>query len=174
MNDDCAAVEAKDIKWMEYAQTLATKAEAQGEIPVGAVIVKDGQVLGEGWNQSISNHDACGHAEIMAIRDAGQRVENYRLVGATLYVTLEPCPMCTGALVHSRIARLVYGAKDYKTGAVESVMNLLSHESMNHKVEFTSGVCEQACSAQLSQFFKTRRAEKKAAKLAAKLLSGGD
>jgi len=164
MNESDTGNNTDDIKWIEYAMALAAKAEAQGEIPIGAVIVKDDVVLGEGWNQSITLNDASAHAEIMAIRDAGQRVNNYRLVGSTIYVTLEPCPMCAGALVHSRISRLVFAAKDYKTGAVGSVMNLLTHASMNHRVEHESGVCEQACSEQLSQFFRKRRAEKKAIK----------
>lgn len=163
-----------DTKWMRYAYELAKKAADIGEIPVGAVLVKDEQVIGEGWNQSITTHDPTAHAEIIALRNAGQQVENYRLVGATLYVTLEPCPMCTGALVHARINRVVYGASDYKTGAVGSVMNLLEHESMNHKVEAESGVCEQACSAQISDFFKQRREEKKKLKALKKQQDGLD
>ncbi|MBU2881409.1 tRNA adenosine(34) deaminase TadA [Psychrosphaera sp. B3R10] len=153
-----------DVKWMQYAMALAEKAEAQGEIPVGAVIVKEDEVLGEGWNQPITLHDSTAHAEIVAIRNAGKNIANYRLVGSTIYVTLEPCPMCAGAIIHSRIARLVYGAQDYKTGAVGSVMNLLQHDSNNHKVDFTSGLLEQQCSHQISAFFKKRRVEIKAAK----------
>lgn len=150
-----------DLKWMSYAIELAGKAELQGEIPVGAVLVKDDEVIGEGWNQSITLNDPTAHAEVMAIRDAGQRVDNYRLVGSTLYVTLEPCPMCVGALVHSRIDKLVFGASDFKTGAVHSAMQLLDHESHNHKIIHHAGVCKPECSAQLSAFFKKRRAEKK-------------
>lgn len=153
-----------DVKWMQYAMCLAEKAEAQGEIPVGAVIVKEDKILGEGWNQPITLHDPTAHAEIVAIRNAGQNVENYRLVGSTIYITLEPCPMCAGAIIHSRIARVVYGAQDYKTGAVGSVMNLLEHDSNNHKVDFTSGLLEEHCSHQISAFFKKRRMEIKAAK----------
>jgi len=160
-----------DLKWMEYAMSLAERAESQGEIPVGAVIIKDDKVVGEGWNQAISLNDPTAHAEIMAIRDAGSKLKNYRIIDTTMYVTLEPCVMCTGALVHSRISRVVFGAKDYKTGAVVSVMNLLEHESMNHVVEYESGLCESQCSEQLSSFFKKRRAEKKKLKLQSKLES---
>jgi len=159
-------IEKDDNYWMQYALTLADKAQQQGEIPVGAVLVKDGEVVGEGWNQSITLNDPSAHAEIMAIRDAGQRVGNYRLIDSTLYVTLEPCPMCAGALVHSRITKLVYGATDAKTGAAGSVMNLLQHSALNHQLEVVSGVCEEACSNKISDFFKFRRAEKKAQKKA--------
>ena len=167
-NEPKPGVCPEDIKWMEYGLKLAEKAEEQGEIPIGAVIVKAGTIIGEGWNQSITRNDASAHAEIMAMRAAGQSENNYRLVGGTLYVTLEPCPMCAGALVHSRIERLVYGARDYKTGAVESVMKLLDHESHNHKVQYQGGCCESACGEQISNFFKRRRAEKKQAKLIVK------
>lgn len=163
-----------DLKWMKYAFELAKKAEAIDEIPVGAVLVKDGQVIGEGWNQSITTNDPTAHAEIVALRNAGQNVHNYRVIDATLYVTLEPCPMCTGAMVHARIKRVVYGASDYKTGAVGSVMNLLEHESMNHKVEAISGVYEQACSEQISMFFKRRREQKKKLKALKKQQQGLD
>lgn len=154
-----------DVKWMTYAMELAKKAEAQGEIPVGAVLVRDNEILGEGYNTPITEHDPTAHAEIKAIRDAGQKANNYRLINSTLYVTLEPCPMCAGAIIHSRITRVVYGAKDYKTGAVGSVMNLLEHDSNNHKVQHTHGVMEEACSHQISAFFKKRREEIKAAKI---------
>jgi len=139
----------QDIYWIRYAMQLAERAEQAGEVPVGAVLVLDNQALGEGWNLSISRHDPCAHAEIMAIRQAGERIGNYRLLGATLYVTLEPCVMCAGAMVHSRIARVVYGASDLKTGAAGSV---------------TGGVESEACSQQLSDFFRRRRAEQKAEK----------
>ncbi|WP_299267626.1 tRNA adenosine(34) deaminase TadA [uncultured Psychrosphaera sp.] len=158
-----------DLKWMSYAIELASKAEQQGEIPVGAVLVKDGEVIGEGWNQSITLNDPTAHAEIMAIRDAGQKVDNYRLVDATLYVTLEPCPMCAGALVHSRIDKLVFGASDLKTGAAGSVMNIVTHEKLNHQLEVTSGVLKQECSEAISAFFKKRRQQKKADKLQSSL-----
>ena len=154
-----------DSEWMMYAMALAARAEAEGEVPVGAVLVKDGAILGEGWNRSIGQHDATAHAEMMALRQAGPAVENYRLLGATLYVTLEPCSMCAGAMVHSRIERLVFGAKDNKTGAAGSVMDLLRHPALNHQVEVVGGVLEQRCASQLSHFFKRRRAEKKTARL---------
>lgn len=148
-------------KWMRHALMLAEKAKAQNEIPVGAVLVKNDQIIGEGWNQSITLNDPTAHAEIMAIRDAGNRMNNYRLIDSTLYVTLEPCCMCSGALVHARIAKVVYGASDFKTGAVDSVMKLLTHESHNHRVESQGDVCQPECSEALSNFFKARRAQKK-------------
>lgn len=153
-----------DEKWMLYALALADKAELENEIPVGAVLVKDDKVIAEGWNLSIVNHDACAHAEIMAIRNAGKVVENYRLIDCTLYVTLEPCPMCAGALVHARIKRLVYGAGDYKTGAAGSVFDLVRSEKLNHQIEVTSGIYAEDCANKISDFFKRRRKEKKALK----------
>ena len=146
---------------MRYALTLAKNAQAQGEIPVGAVLIKDGEIIGEGWNQSITLHDPSAHAEMLAIRQAGQQLENYRLVDSTLYVTLEPCPMCAGLLVHSRIGRLVFGASDLKTGAAGSVMDLLNDARLNHQVDVTSGVLADECGSMLSNFFRIRRAEKK-------------
>jgi tRNA(adenine34) deaminase len=154
----------QDIHWIRYAMLLAERAEQAGEVPVGAVLVLDNQAIGEGWNLSISQHDPCAHAEIMAIRQAGERIGNYRLLGATLYVTLEPCVMCAGAMIHSRIARVVYGASDLKTGAAGSVFDVLSDPRHNHVVEITTGVESEACSQQLSDFFRRRRAEKKAEK----------
>ena len=159
---------AIDIHWMQHAIRLAARAEAIDEVPVGAVVVLDGKVIGEGWNQSINLHDATAHAEIMALRQAGQTLANYRLIDATLYVTLEPCAMCAGAMVHSRIKRLVYGAADLKTGAAESVFNLVCHPQLNHQIEVCSGVLASNTGAMLSQFFKRRRQEKKAVKLLAK------
>ena len=156
----------QDEQWMRHAMALAARAEGIGEIPVGAVLVLDGQVVGEGWNRSISEHDACAHAEVMAIRAAGKQLANYRLLDTTLYVTLEPCCMCAGALIHSRVKRVVYGARDLKTGAAGSVFEILQDPRHNHRVELTGGVLADACSAQLSAFFKRRRAEKKAAKQA--------
>ena len=154
----------QDIHWMHYAMQLAERAEQAGEVPVGAVLVLDNKAFGEGWNLSISRHDPCAHAEIMAIRQAGERLGNYRLLNATLYVTLEPCVMCAGAMIHSRIARVVYGASDLKTGAAGSVFDVLSDPRHNHVVEITRGVESEACSQQLSDFFRRRRAEKKAEK----------
>jgi tRNA(adenine34) deaminase len=151
----------QDVYWMQQALALADKAQQQGEIPVGAVLVKDNQLIGEGWNQSITLCDPSAHAEMMAIRQAGKKVQNYRLVDSTLYVTLEPCPMCAGLLVHSRIGRLVFGATDYKSGAAGSVLNLLTDQRLNHQVDVCSGVMAQDCGDKLSAFFKQRRTNKK-------------
>ncbi|RJG40275.1 tRNA adenosine(34) deaminase TadA [Motilimonas pumila] len=153
---------------MQHALALADKAQQLGEIPVGAVVVLNDRIIGEGYNRSICDHNATGHAEMMAITQAGRAVENYRLVDATLYVTLEPCPMCAGAIVHSRVKRLVYGASDAKTGAAGSVFNIAAHPQLNHQAEITAGVLAQQCSEQISAFFKMRRAQHKAAKKAAK------
>ncbi|MFT4937006.1 MAG: tRNA(adenine34) deaminase [Paraglaciecola sp.] len=153
-----------DQKWMKYALSLADKAEAQGEIPVGAVLVSDNQIIGEGWNQSITLNDPSAHAEMQAIRQAGKLVGNYRLINTTLYVTLEPCPMCAGLLVHGRIQRVVFGASDLKSGAAGSVMDLLRDERLNHQVDVTAGILAKQCADRLSAFFRHRRAQKKALK----------
>ncbi len=158
-----------DEKWMRYAIALADKAKDLGEIPVGAVIVKDDEVVAEGYNLSICQHDPSAHAEMLAIRSAGEVLENYRLIDCTLYVTLEPCPMCAGALVHSRIKRVVFGAYDEKTGAAGTVMNLVQDGRLNHQCEVTGGVLQDACSTQISDFFKARRKAHKAKKQAQKL-----
>ena len=143
---------------MEHAITLASCAEEQDEVPVGAVVVRDGEIIGEGWNAPISGHDPSAHAEIRALRDAGQRVGNYRLPDATLYVTLEPCVMCAGAIIHARIKRLVFGAYDPKSGAAGSVFDLLPSDGrFNHRVASEGGVLEQMCAEQLKAFFKARR-----------------
>ncbi|KKO47162.1 hypothetical protein WG68_00455 [Arsukibacterium ikkense] len=155
-----------DQQWMAKALQLAAKAEQAGEVPVGAIIVKDGQVIAEGFNQMISLHDPSAHAEMQAVRQAGKLLQNYRLTDCTLYVTLEPCSMCAGMLVHSRLARLVFGASDYKTGAAGSVMNLVQHPQLNHQLEVTGGVLAEQCAAMLSAFFQFRRQQKKAAKQA--------
>ena len=165
-NADSFEQAQQDERWMHYAMGLAARAEGIGEIPVGAVLVLGDEVVGEGWNRSISDHDACAHAEIMAIRAAGVRLANYRLLDTTLYVTLEPCCMCAGALIHSRVKRVVFGARDLKTGAAGSVFEILQDPRHNHRVTLTGGVLAEACSAQLSAFFKRRRAEKKAARQA--------
>lgn len=154
----------QDETWMRYALGLAQKAELAGEVPVGAVVVANDTVIGEGWNTPISDHDPTAHAELKAIRMAATQRENYRVIDATLYVTLEPCPMCAGALVHSRISRLVFGAYDDKTGAAGSVMQLCRHDALNHQLEVTGGVLALECATTISDFFKRRRAEKKAAK----------
>lgn len=151
----------QDQYWMRHALQLADKAQSQGEIPVGAVLVKDNKVIGEGWNQSISLHDPSAHAEMVAIRNAGRNQQNYRLVNSCLYVTLEPCSMCAGLLIHSRIDRLVFGASDFKTGAAGSLLDLLGDPRMNHVVQVQSGVLAQECGDKLSAFFKLRREQKK-------------
>ncbi|PIJ52364.1 tRNA adenosine(34) deaminase TadA [Erwinia sp. OAMSP11] len=152
----------QDQYWMRYALQLAQRAWQAGEVPVGAVLVHDNQVIGEGWNQPIGQHDPSAHAEIIALRQGGQARQNYRLLDATLYVTLEPCTMCAGAMIHSRIARLVYGASDEKTGAAGSLLNVLGHPGMNHQVQVSAGVLASECAALLSDFFRMRRQQKKA------------
>ncbi len=143
---------------MEQAIARACRAEDQGEVPVGAVVVRDDEIIGEGWNSPISEHDPSAHAEIQALRDAGQREGNYRLPDATLYVTLEPCVMCAGAIIHARIKRLVFGAYDPKGGAAGSIFDLLPSDGrFNHRVASEGGVLKQACADQLKAFFKMRR-----------------
>ncbi|OOF67029.1 tRNA adenosine(34) deaminase TadA [Rodentibacter sp. Ppn85] len=147
---------------MRLALSLADKAESLGEIPVGAVLVdSEGNILGEGWNLSITENDPTAHAEIVALRHAAKKVQNYRLLDTTLYVTLEPCTMCAGAILHSRIRRLVFGASDYKTGAVGSRFHFFDDYQMNHTVEITGGILAEECSEKLSAFFRKRRAEKR-------------
>lgn len=153
-----------DLYWMRYALQLADIAEQSGEIPVGAVLVKDGLVLGEGWNQSIQLNDPSAHAEMIAIRQAAEKIGNYRLLDCTLYVTLEPCAMCAGLLVHSRVKRLVFGAKDAKTGAAGSVLDIVRHPVLNHQLDVQDGALAQQCADKLSAFFRRRRAEQKALK----------
>ncbi|WP_072032306.1 tRNA adenosine(34) deaminase TadA [Erwinia sp. 9145] len=153
---------ATDEVWMRHALMLARRAWEEGEVPVGAVLVQGERAIGEGWNRPIGHHDPTAHAEIMALRQGGAVLENYRLLDTTLYVTLEPCVMCAGAMVHSRIGRLVFGARDEKTGAVGSLLDVLGHPGMNHQVAFTEGVLAEECAAMLSDFFRHRRAEKKA------------
>jgi tRNA(adenine34) deaminase len=158
--------EYNDEYWMRQTLKLALRAQEEGEVPVGALLVLDNQVIGEGWNRPIGRHDPTAHAEIMALRQGGVVLQNYRLIDATLYVTLEPCVMCAGAMVHSRIRRLVYGAADEKTGAVGSLVDILRHPGMNHQIEITSGVLATDCAATLSNFFRLRREQQKALKLA--------
>jgi tRNA(adenine34) deaminase len=149
----------QDAKWMQRAFELAQKAKTQDEVPVGAVIVLDNQIIGEGWNQPISSNDPTAHAEILALRDAGNNISNYRLPDTTMYVTLEPCAMCAGAMVHARLAKLVYAADDPKTGACGSVFNLLQSEELNHKVEIEKGIMEEESRSLIQTFFKQKRAE---------------
>lgn len=151
-----------DEKYMGMAYAQAQRAADLGEVPVGAIVVQNGGVIGVGHNRPIASHDPCAHAEIMALRDAGKTVGNYRLVGATLFVTLEPCLMCAGALVHSRIERLVFGAREPKAGAIVSQASSLEAEFLNHRVEVVEGVLAERCSNQLSEFFRRRRQSRKA------------
>ena len=146
-----------DEFWMQRALELAKRAEEQGEVPVGAVLVRDEQVLAEGWNQPITSSDPTSHAEIIALRSAALQIDNYRLLNTTLYVTLEPCSMCAGAIIHSRVSRVVYGADDPKGGAAGSVFEILGTNKLNHQVEITSGVLAKECSEILKGFFKQRR-----------------
>lgn len=155
-----------DAMWMKHALTLADKAESMGEVPVGACVVLNDELIGEGFNTPITDNDPSAHAELRAVKEAASNIQNYRLVDATLYVTLEPCSMCAGMLVHARVKRVVFGAKDAKTGAAGSVMNLLQHPALNHQVEITPGILRDECAAKLSNFFKKRRKEIKAAKRA--------
>ena len=147
----------QDELWMQRALALARDAEAEGEVPVGAVLVRDNAMIGEGWNRSITLNDASAHAEIQALRAAGQSQQNYRFPDATLYVTLEPCAMCAMALVHARVARVVYAATDPKTGAAGSVFDILTSDKHNHRIEVQSGVCADESSEMLRQFFRRRR-----------------
>ncbi len=146
-----------DIVFMQRALELARAAEAEGEVPVGAVLVKNGEIVAEGFNQPISSCDPTAHAEIVALRGAAASVENYRLPGSTLYVTLEPCPMCAGAMVHARIERLVFGASDPRTGAAGSVFDLVRSEELNHRLEVESGLLADESAALLKTFFRARR-----------------
>jgi tRNA(adenine34) deaminase len=146
-----------DTEFMRAALALAREAAARGEVPIGAVVVLDGIVVGEGFNQPIGSHDPTAHAEIVALRDAGRRLANYRLTGAELFVTIEPCQMCVGAMIHARIARVVYGAPEPKAGAVESAMRAHEHPSLNHRMTATGGVLEPQCRALMQEFFQQRR-----------------
>ena len=156
----------QDEHFMRLAMEQAKLAEQQGEVPVGAVLVKEGKVIATGWNQSIGQHDATAHAEIQVLRQAGQQLGNYRLLDTTLYVTLEPCPMCAGALLHSRVKRIVFGAPDLKAGAAGTVLNLFEHQAAYHYADVDHGLLESECREQLQAFFRRRRKEKKAAKQA--------
>ncbi|MDH5407991.1 MAG: tRNA adenosine(34) deaminase TadA [Gammaproteobacteria bacterium] len=149
--------EAMDLFWMQRAYELAQRGAAEGEVPVGAVLVRNDEVIAEGWNRPISANDPTAHAEVNVLRAAAQQIGNYRLLNTTLYVTLEPCVMCAGALIHSRVSRLVYAAKEPRTGAVESVFDVLQDERHNHRVEVTSGVMAEECANLLQEFFRQKR-----------------
>jgi len=146
-----------DKRWIEYALGLAERAAEQDEVPVGAVVVRDDAILGEGWNRPISTSDPTAHAEIVALRAAAQSLGNYRLTGATLYVTLEPCLMCAGAMIHARIERLVFGARDPKRGAVNSTGHVFETQGLNHRVQAEGGVMSEQCSRRLQAFFQECR-----------------
>jgi tRNA(adenine34) deaminase len=143
--------------WMEEALRLAIKAETSGEVPVGAVVVRDGNILGRGWNQVILSNDPTAHAEIIALREASASIGNYRLPGCQLYVTLEPCAMCAGAMIHARIAKLVFGAADPKAGAAGSVIDVFSSAVANHRVNVEGGVLAGRCMETLQAFFREKR-----------------
>jgi tRNA(adenine34) deaminase len=155
-----------DLDFLRAAISEARLSEASGEVPVGAVLVHQGEIIGRGQNRVLRDHDPTAHAEIVALRQAARYVENYRLVpGCTLYVTLEPCAMCAGAILHARVARLVYGAVDPKAGACGSVLGVLNHPQLNHKVEVSSGVLAMECGALLTEFFRARRGSPAASQL---------
>lgn len=154
-------LQAIDEKYMRRAIELAAQGERLGEVPVGAVIVCDDEIIGEGFNQPISSHDPSAHAEVVALRQAAERIQNYRLVNSTLYVTLEPCTMCVGALIHARIERLVFGTTEPKAGVVVSQAQLVDSSYFNHRMTVQGGVLAETCQHQLSDFFRRRREELK-------------
>ncbi len=158
MNDKSLIKEGSDAEFMTAAIALAGTASDAGEVPVGAVVVKGGQVIGSGFNAPIGRHDPSAHAEIQAMRAAASALGNYRLAGCTLFVTLEPCVMCAGAIMHARIERLVFGADDPKTGACGSVVNLFAEERLNHHTVVEAGLMAQQCGELLTNFFRERRA----------------
>jgi len=162
----------QDRYWMSRALGLARDVAATGEVPVGAVLVRDGELIGAGGNQSIGGCDPTAHAEIVALRAAAQRAGNYRLVDSTLYVTLEPCPMCAGAMVHARIARLVFGATDPRAGAAGTVCNLLQTNFLNHRAEVRGGVLAEECGTVLREFFRARRSNTSRVAVKSPLIAG--
>jgi len=164
MTDTQTVFSEQDEYFMRQAMKLAAQAEEQGEVPVGAVLVRNGEIIAKGWNQSISTNDATAHAEMQVIRTAGDTIQNYRLLDTTLYVTLEPCPMCAGALLHSRVKRIVYGAPDLKAGAAGTVLNIFNSPAAYHYATVEKGLLENECREQLQAFFKRRRKEIKALK----------
>ena len=153
--------EQDDFRFMRAALAQAELARAADEVPVGAVLVVDGEIVGRGYNQPVSSHDPTAHAEVMALRDAGLHLANYRLPGSTLYVTLEPCAMCSGAIMHARVERVVFGARDPKTGVAGSVIDLFAESRLNHHATTLGGVLAEECGALLSGFFAERRAKAK-------------
>ncbi|MBK8755380.1 MAG: tRNA adenosine(34) deaminase TadA [Candidatus Competibacteraceae bacterium] len=151
------SVDEQDDYWMHRALALAQRAAAAGEVPVGAVLVLDNEAVGEGWNRPISSCDPTAHAEMVTLRAAAARLGNYRLVNSTLYVTLEPCAMCAGAMIHARVGRVVFGATDPGAGAAGSVFNILQTERLNHRAKVTGGLLAGECGALLRDFFRARR-----------------
>ena len=156
-----ALTDINDAHWMRAALDFARRGGEAGEVPVGAVVVKDGQIIGRGYNQPISSNDPTAHAEIMALRDAATHLQNYRLNDCTLVVTMEPCVMCAGAMLHARIARLVYGAREYKTGAHCSVIDVFAEPRLNHHCDVQGDVLAAECSSLISGFFEARRLAKR-------------
>lgn len=155
---------AEDDVYMRMALDLAAQAAAAGEVPVGAVVVRDGEVLGQGWNRPISTCDATAHAEIVALREASRACGNYRLPGATLYVTIEPCTMCVGAMIHARVERVVFGAPEPKAGALVSRLNLAEANHWNHRLQVTGDVCAEEAAEIMRAFFQMRREQARAGK----------
>jgi tRNA(adenine34) deaminase len=156
-SDSTQPTTAPDELWMEDALRAAQRALEMGEVPVGAVVVCDGKIVGRGWNRNITDHDPSAHAEIIALRQAGANLGNHRLGDCELFVTIEPCAMCAGALVHARLKRLIYGADDPKAGAVHSVMEVLNHPKLNHQIEVRGGVLASRCRDLVQEFFRSRR-----------------
>ena len=157
MSDDLINHDETHQKWMSHALMLAKRSQDEGEVPVGAVLVKGDELIAEGWNRPIESHDPTAHAEILALRAAGQALGNYRLPDTTLYVTLEPCTMCAGAMIHARVENLVFGASEHRTGVAGSVIDVFQQEFHFHNVSVTSGVMQDECSQLLKDFFKARR-----------------
>lgn len=146
-----------DLTWMEVALAEASMAADAGEVPVGALVINNGEIIGRAGNRNLRDHDATAHAEIVALRQAAKHLGNHRLTGSVLYATIEPCAMCAGAMVHARISRLVYGARDMKAGAAGSILEVINHPRLNHKMEVVSGVLEDRCSEILQEFFRRKR-----------------
>ena len=147
----------EDAAWMQLALEQATLAAQAGEVPVGALVIKDGEIIGRGHNRNLLNDDPTAHAEIVALREAAARMKNHRLTGCTMVTTIEPCSMCAGALIHARIARLIYGAADAKAGAAGSALEVLNHPRLNHKMEVTAGILADRCSEIIQEFFRRKR-----------------
>jgi tRNA(adenine34) deaminase len=148
---------SSDVAWMELALAEASLAAIAGEVPVGALVIRDGEMIGRAGNRNLRDHDPSAHAEIVALRQAAEHLGNHRLTGCVLYATIEPCAMCAGAIIHARISRLVYGARDIKAGAAGSVLDVINHPRLNHKLEVVSGVLADKCSLLLKNFFAVRR-----------------